>query len=58
MSVVKAAEGDLNGWLELAADVEHLFGPMVSDPRFIQVIEKNIFRMVLKVVLDKNSNCY
>jgi len=42
MNVVSATIDDLNGWLELAAEVEYLFGPMVSDPKFIQAIEKNI----------------
>lgn len=44
MNVVKATIGDLNGWLELAAEVEYLFGPMISDTKFIQAIEKNIIQ--------------
>lgn len=28
--------------VELASEVEYLFGLMVSDPQFIQAIEKNI----------------
>ncbi|MEK8131347.1 GNAT family N-acetyltransferase [Paenibacillus filicis] len=42
MNVVSATKDDLNGWLELAAEVEYLFGPMVSDPTFIRAIEKNM----------------
>ncbi|MDQ0914712.1 N-acetyltransferase [Paenibacillus sp. V4I5] len=42
MKVVNATKDDLNVWLELASEVEYLFGPMVSDPKFIQAIEKNI----------------
>lgn len=42
MRVVNATMDDLNGWLELASEVEYLFGPMVSDPNFIQALEKNI----------------
>ncbi|KRF13564.1 GNAT family N-acetyltransferase [Paenibacillus sp. Soil787] len=42
MNVVNATKDDLNGWLELAIEVEYLFGPMVSDPKFIQTLEKNI----------------
>ncbi|MGN7356903.1 GNAT family N-acetyltransferase [Paenibacillus sp. SAF-054] len=42
MNVVNATKDDLNRWLELAAEVEFLFGPMVSDPKFIRAIEKNI----------------
>ncbi len=42
MRVDNATMDDLNGWLELASEVEYLFGPMVSDPKFIQALEKNI----------------
>jgi ribosomal protein S18 acetylase RimI-like enzyme len=42
MKVVNATKEDLSKWLELASEVEYLFGPMVSDPKFIQAIEKNI----------------
>ncbi|SCW71383.1 Ribosomal protein S18 acetylase RimI [Paenibacillus tianmuensis] len=44
MRVVNAMMDDLSGWLELASEVECLFGPMVSDPKFIQALEKNINR--------------
>lgn len=42
MNVVNAALEDINGWLELASEVEYLFGPMIEDPKFIQALEKNI----------------
>ncbi|MCR8645544.1 GNAT family N-acetyltransferase [Paenibacillus sp. N1-5-1-14] len=42
MRVEQATLDDLKAWLELAAEVEYLFGPMVDDPKFIQVLEKNI----------------
>ncbi|UKS29617.1 hypothetical protein LOZ80_12050 [Paenibacillus sp. HWE-109] len=42
MNVVSATKDDLSGWLELTAEVEYLFGPMVSDPKYIKAIEKNI----------------
>lgn len=42
MKVVSATKEDINGWLELASEVEYLFGPMVNDPKFIQALEKNI----------------
>ncbi|MET3291049.1 UNVERIFIED_CONTAM: hypothetical protein ABID98_003619 [Brevibacillus sp. OAP136] len=35
MKVVNATKDDIAGWLELAAEVEYLFGPMVNDPKFI-----------------------
>lgn len=42
MKVVNADLEDIYGWLELASEVEYLFGPMVNDPKFIQALEKNI----------------
>lgn len=42
MQVVSATKADINSWLELASEVEYLFGPMVNDPKFIQALEKNI----------------
>jgi GNAT superfamily N-acetyltransferase len=42
--VAVAEEGDFAAWLDLAAQVEHLFGPMVSDPRFHQALARNIAR--------------
>lgn len=35
MKAVNATKDDLNNWLELASEVEYLFGPMVSDQKFI-----------------------
>jgi len=42
MNVVHATLDDINGWLELAAEVEYLFGPMVEDPNFVLALEKNV----------------
>ncbi|SDE18531.1 Ribosomal protein S18 acetylase RimI [Paenibacillus sp. UNCCL117] len=42
MKVVHAVEKDMPGWLELAAEVEYLFGPMVEEPGFIRALEKHI----------------
>lgn len=42
MNVVNATLEDLNRWLELAAEVECLFGPMVDDPNFVLALERNI----------------
>ncbi|GIP37377.1 N-acetyltransferase [Paenibacillus sp. J31TS4] len=42
MRVVNATLDDLKGWLELASEVEFLFGPMGNDPKFIQAVEKNM----------------
>lgn len=40
MNVVNATMEDIRGWLELAAEVESLFGPMVDDPNFTLALEK------------------
>ena len=44
MHVVVAQVGDFSSWLSLAAEVEFLFGPMVNEPNFRQVLDKNISR--------------
>jgi len=42
--VARAERADLPGWLDLAAEVEPLFGPMVGDPAFAGALERNIDR--------------
>lgn len=44
MRVVVADEKDVVAWLDLAAEVEPLFGPMVDDPHFHQALYRNIGR--------------
>lgn len=44
MQVVDATLEDIPGWLRLAAEVESLFGLMVSDPEFHRALERNILR--------------
>ncbi|MEW2624925.1 GNAT family N-acetyltransferase [Streptomyces sp. NPDC048106] len=39
-----AAEPDLPGFLALAAEVEHWFGPMVADPGFTEAVTRGIAR--------------
>ncbi|WNQ12344.1 GNAT family N-acetyltransferase [Paenibacillus aurantius] len=39
---MNATKDDLTSWLELASEVEYLFGPMISDRKFLQALEKNI----------------
>ena len=34
MQITNATQADFDAWLALAAEVEHLFGPMVSDEHF------------------------
>ena len=44
MNVQLARHEDIGSWLELAAEVEHLFGPMVSEPGFREALRRNIER--------------
>lgn len=44
MKVVSAVLGDFSAWLQLAAEVESLFGPMVHEPSFHKALQKNINR--------------
>ncbi|WP_301170630.1 GNAT family N-acetyltransferase [Brevibacillus nitrificans] len=55
MEVFRATIEDLQGWLTLAAEVEYLFGPMVSDPNFQKGLEKNINRGSAFCVREKNG---
>lgn len=42
--VVIAQKEDIPAWLDLAAEVEALFGPMVGEPSFERALHKNIER--------------
>jgi len=44
VAVVAATSEDVPGWLELAAEVEQLFGPMVDDPEFHRALARSISR--------------
>ena len=44
MRVELARQEDLDQWLVLAAEVEHLFGPLVSDSRFPRAVMRNMDR--------------
>ena len=44
MYVALAQLADIPAWLDLAAEVEFLFGPMVADPAFHAALERNIQR--------------
>ncbi|GIE78667.1 N-acetyltransferase [Actinoplanes philippinensis] len=39
-----AVSGDVDGFLALAASVEQWFGPMASDPGFLEAVHRNIGR--------------
>jgi ribosomal protein S18 acetylase RimI-like enzyme len=42
--IVAALADDVTGWLELAREVEALFGPMVDNPEFSSFVTRNIAR--------------
>jgi len=44
MHAVLAERADFFSWLRLAAEVEHLFGPLVGDPGFYRALRRNIRR--------------
>ncbi|MDF2650903.1 MAG: N-acetyltransferase [Paenibacillus sp.] len=44
MKVQMATIDDLGEWLHVASQVEHLFGPMISDPAFLEALSKNVQR--------------
>jgi ribosomal protein S18 acetylase RimI-like enzyme len=44
VEVVRAEYRDVRGWLDLAAEVEPLFGSMLDDPEFYRVLLVNIER--------------
>jgi len=44
MQIALAQSADIPAWLDLAAEVEPLFGPMVADPAFHAALERNIAR--------------
>jgi GNAT superfamily N-acetyltransferase len=44
VEAVLAQAADISAWLDLAAEVEDLFGPMVADPAFHSALERAIQR--------------
>lgn len=42
MHIAVAEPGDIPAWLDLAAGVEDLFGPMLGEPSFHRALEHNI----------------
>ena len=56
MNVVNATTEDIRGWLELAAEVESLFGPMVDDLNFTLALEKSIRRQSAFCVRENNGS--
>ena len=42
VTIVLATEDDFGAFLELASEVEDLFGPMVDEPGFHDAVRRNI----------------
>ncbi|MER6328851.1 GNAT family N-acetyltransferase [Streptomyces sp. NPDC014983] len=57
MTVIRPArKPDLPGFLALAAEVEHWFGPMVADPGFASAVERGIARSTALVAESASGN--
>ncbi|MGW7524843.1 GNAT family N-acetyltransferase [Streptomyces sp. NPDC054783] len=56
MIVRLATQRDVPGFLALAAQVEHWFGPMVDDPGFTSAVERNIRRSTALVAQTPESD--
>jgi ribosomal protein S18 acetylase RimI-like enzyme len=55
MTIRPAREQDVDGFLQLAAQVEQWFGPMVDDPGFHEAVRKNIRRSTALVATAPGS---
>jgi ribosomal protein S18 acetylase RimI-like enzyme len=55
MQVVLAQHADVPAWLNLAAEVEPLFGPMVADLEFHAALERNIVRQTAFCIREQNG---
>lgn len=58
MIVRLAREQDLAGFLDLAAQVEHWFGPMVDDPAFQSAVTEHIGRSTALVACSAGSDVF
>jgi GNAT superfamily N-acetyltransferase len=55
MQIALAQLADITAWLELAAEVEPLFGPMVADPGFHAALERNIARQTAFCIREQDG---
>jgi GNAT superfamily N-acetyltransferase len=55
MHVTLAQPADIPAWLDLAAEVEPLFGPMVADPGFHAALERNIARQTAFCIREQDG---
>jgi ribosomal protein S18 acetylase RimI-like enzyme len=51
-----AEEQDIPGFLRLAAQVEHWFGPMVEDPGFRNAVDKHVHRSSALVAVSSEPD--
>lgn len=55
MHVALAQPADIPVWLDLAAEVEPLFGPMVAEPGFHAALERNIQRQTAFCIREQDG---
>jgi hypothetical protein len=55
MHVALAQPADIPAWLELAAEVEPLFGPMVAEPGFHAALERNLARQTALLSVSRTA---
>ena len=55
MQIALAQPADIPAWLDLAAEVEPLFGPMVADPGFHAALERNIARQTAFCIREQDG---
>ena len=55
MQVTLAQPADIPAWLDLAAEVEFLFGPMVNDRAFHEALERSIQRQTAFCIREQDD---
>lgn len=55
MQIALAQMADIQAWLDLAAEVEPLFGPMIADPGFHAALERNIERRTAFCIRERDA---
>src|SRR5687767_4385541 len=55
MHVALAQPADIPAWLDLAAEVEFLFGPMAADPGFRAALERHMERQTAFCIREQDD---
>ena len=55
MHVALAQPTDIPAWLDLAGEVEFLFGPMIADPGFHAALKRNIARQTAFCIREQDA---